>query len=241
MDPTQIATTAISLGSGLIQNIKANKLKKQADAAMPGNVDPSQAAFLSELNQKRKAMDTGAEFAGAMQNIDATNAGTRQGILSASGGNTGSAIQGLLAAQAGADAAKGNVIAQGQSKQLMLNQMYNDLNNQISARSLQLDLLRSQQKRAEWAQKKQAANQNMMAGMTGIAAIGAGLAGKAMPGGIGGGGDMSAIAPQPTIPSDADMNMEAPGAGATGEPVAGALEGGMPDASILEGLGGLGG
>jgi hypothetical protein len=174
-----VAGAGLNLASSLLQNISANKLKKQAEASLPLAVDPRQASFLAELNQKRKAMDTGADYASAMTEIDSTNAGTRQGILSASGGNTGSAMQALLASQRGADAAKGNVIAQGQAQQMGLNQMFGSLNDKISERVRQLDLLKSMQARAEWAQKKQMANQDMMAGLSGAA----GLLSKIKPGG----------------------------------------------------------
>src|SRR5258706_16403435 len=59
----------VSLASSLIQNIGAKKKGKQADTLMPGSIDPRQAAFLAELNQKRKAIDTGADFGAGMNAI----------------------------------------------------------------------------------------------------------------------------------------------------------------------------
>lgn len=158
----------LPLGISAIQSLSAMQKKKKADAAMPGLVDPRQAAFLAELNQKRKAIDTGADFASAMTNIDSTNAATQDAITRSSGGNVGSTIEGLLSAQRGADTAKGSVIAQGQGQQMALNSMFNELNNKVAARSMQLQMQRSQQARAEWAQKQQNANQNFMAAAAGL-------------------------------------------------------------------------
>lgn len=155
----------MSLGTGLFQQFQANKLKKQADSAMPGLVDPNQAAFLSELNQKRKSLDTGAAYGAGNAAIDASTAGTNEALVRSTGGDAGGTIQALLSSQANAGQAKNNLNAQGAQQQLQYTGMYNALNNAISARSEQLQLYRSQQARAEWAQKQQMANQNTMAGL----------------------------------------------------------------------------
>lgn len=164
---------ALQIGSSIVQNISAAKKKKQADSLMPGTVDPHQAAFLAELNQKRKAIDTGADFGAGMNAINSTNASTNEALTRASGGDTGATIQGLLGAQRVAGDAGNNVIAQGQQQQMGYNSMYNDLNNKMAARAMQIQMQRSQQARAEWAQKKQTANQNMMSGVAGLFSGGA--------------------------------------------------------------------
>ena len=61
-----------------------------------------------------------------------------------------------------------NVLAQGQQQQMANNSMYNELNNKMAARALQLGMQRSQQLKGEWAQGKQTANQNLMSGLGGI-------------------------------------------------------------------------
>lgn len=159
----------IGLGSGLIQSIQAQSLKKKADAATPGLVDPRQASFLAELNQKRKSIDTGADFAAGMQAINTTNAGTNNALVAAAGGDAGGTIQALLQSERASNDSKNNVLAQGQGQQMQYNSMFNDLNNKIAARSLQLQMQRSQQARAEWAAKQQSASQNLMAGVAGLA------------------------------------------------------------------------
>jgi hypothetical protein len=167
----QAISAGIGLATGLIQNIQAGKLKKKADAAMPDLIDPRQASFLSELNQKRKAIDTGADFGAGMNAVNTTNAATNNAIVKSTGGDVGGTIQGLLQSQQVANNGANNILAQGQGQQLAYNSMFNDLNNKISARQLQLEMYGSQQLRAEWAQKKQMANQNMMAGVGGAASL----------------------------------------------------------------------
>lgn len=160
--------SALSLGTGLIQNIQANKLKKEANASVPPLVDPDQAAFLSELHQKRKSIETGADFSAGMNALDASNAGTNEAILRNSGGDVSGTIQALLQSQRGTNDAKNNLLAQGAGEQMQYNSMYGDFLNKIAARKMQLQMYKSQQARAEWAQKQQNANQNTMAGLAGF-------------------------------------------------------------------------
>lgn len=159
---------ALGIGTGILQSIQAKKLKGRSDSAFPDLVDPSQAAFLSEIGQKRKSIDTGAAFEAGMQNIDATQAGTNDAITRASGGDTGSTMQALLQGQRVAGDSKNAVLAQGQSQQLAYTQMYRGVLDQISARKLQLEMQRSQQLKAEWAAKQKIASQNLMTGVSGL-------------------------------------------------------------------------
>lgn len=158
----------MGLASGLFQSLQAARLKKAANSAAPSLIDPRQASFLSELNQKRKSIDTGAAFQTGMNAIDTTNEATNEALTRNTGGNTAGTIQALLQAQRGAGDAKNSVIGQGQGQQLAYNSMFNQLNNQIAGRTLQLQMQKSQQLRAEWAQKQQVANQNLMAGVAGL-------------------------------------------------------------------------
>jgi hypothetical protein len=170
----QGAAAPVSMATGALQSLQAMRLKKKAEGSMPGEVDSRQAAHLSELAQKRKSIDTGADFAAGMQAVDTGQAGTNAAIVKATGGDVGGTVQALLQAQRGADTAKGNVLAQGQQQRMGYDSMYGDLMNKISARQLQLQMYKSQQARAEWAQKKQTSSQNMMAGIAGALTPGAG-------------------------------------------------------------------
>lgn len=171
-DSSKATSGAMGLGMGLIQTIQAKKLKDRADSAFPDLVDPSQAAFLSELGQKRKSLDTGSAFATGMQNIDASQAGTNEAITRASGGDTGATMQALLQGQRVAGDSKNAVLAQGQGQQLAYTQMYQGMLDQIAARKLQLQMQRSQQAQAEWAAKQKSASQNLMTGIAGFSGAG---------------------------------------------------------------------
>lgn len=171
-DSSKATSGAMGLGMGLIQSIQAKKLKDRADSAFPDLVDPSQAAFLSELGQKRKSLDTGSAFATGMQNIDASQAGTNEAITRASGGDTGATMQALLQGQRVAGDSKNAVLAQGQGQQLAYTQMYQGMLDQIAARKLQLQMQRSQQAQAEWAAKQKSASQNLMTGIAGFSGAG---------------------------------------------------------------------
>lgn len=159
------------LATGLIQTVQAGKLKKKADAAMPDLVDPNQAAYLAELNQKRKSIETGADFTEAMQQADTSQASTNDALLKSSGGNIGATIQALLQSQSVAGDVKNKALAQGQAQQFNWDTAYGSQLNKIATTKRQLQLYDSQQKRAEWAQKKQTASQNVNAGISGLLGV----------------------------------------------------------------------
>lgn len=158
-----------------IQAISAYNQGKKADAAMPELVDPLQSSYLAELNQKRKSIETGADFAEGMRSADTSQAAASDAIVSASGGDSGSAIQGLLQAQRVAGDAKNRVIAQGQQQQTNYNALYEGMLNQISGRKLQLELYNTDRLRAQQAAKQQGANDNFMASLGRLASGNNGL------------------------------------------------------------------
>jgi hypothetical protein len=155
----------MGVATGALQKIQAGKLKREADAALPDKVDPQQAAMLAELNQKRRSIETGADFQSAVQQANAGQATANDAITKASGGDIGATMQGLLQAQQGAGAIKNQAIAQGQTQQQFYDNAAGQLQREMSARTLQLQMLESQQKRAEWNTKIQRSGQNMQAGM----------------------------------------------------------------------------
>lgn len=155
----------LSLATGLLQNIQANKLDQRAQAAMPSLIDPNQSSYLAELNQKRKSLETGAAFASANQEADTAQAQASNAIVNASGGDVGSTVQSLLQSQRAANDSKNNAIGQGQAQQLAVNNAYQDMLNQISGRKLQLQMYNTDRLRALEAQKRTFANQNTNAGL----------------------------------------------------------------------------
>jgi hypothetical protein len=160
--------SGVSLATGLLQSIQANKLKKEAESLSPDLTDPGQMGFLAELNQKRKSIEAGAEYNAAMQEADASQATASDAIVNASGGDVSGTIQGLLQSQGVAGRQKNAAIGQGQQKQLAYDTAYGRLLDDVTARKLELQLLAKNQKMAEWAKKKQFASQNVMAGIGGL-------------------------------------------------------------------------
>lgn len=173
-----LLSAGLSLAQGGIQSAQAGKLKNDANNAFPEAVDPNQAAFLAELEQKRKSMETGAAFASGMQNAETTGAGTMDAITHAATGDSASTIQGLLQAQKGVNNAKNQTLAQGQQMQAGYDNMYSGMLNKIAARKLQLQMLKYQQNMAEYTAKKSAANQNLTTGAAGLLSS---FAGRATP------------------------------------------------------------
>lgn len=171
-DSSKATSGAMGLGMGLIQSIQAKKLKDRAESAFPDLIDPSQAGYLAELGQKRKSIETGADFSQGMQAINATNAGTNDAIVRSTGGDAAGTIQALLQSERVAGDAKNNVLAQGQQQQMQYSQMYQGMLDQIAARKLQLQMQRSQQAQAEWAAKQKSASQNLMTGIAGFSGAG---------------------------------------------------------------------
>lgn len=154
--------TASGIGTvtALVQTIQALKAKKDARAAAPSKIDPRQAAFLSELNQKRKSIDTGAEFATGMQAIDDTTAATNDAIVHSSGGDAAGTIQALLQSATIAGKSKNAVLARGTQEQNIATGLYANTLDKIAARKMQLQLADQQQAMAEWAAKSKDAFQN---------------------------------------------------------------------------------
>ena len=155
----------LSLATGLLQNIQANRLDKRAQAAMPSLIDPNQSSYLAELNQKRKSLETGSAFASANQAADTAQAQASNAIVNASGGDVGSTIQSLLQSQRAANDSKNTAIGQGQAQQLAVNNAYQGMLDQISGRKLQLQMYNTDRLRALEAQKRTFANQNTNAGL----------------------------------------------------------------------------
>ena len=186
----------LGLATGLIQNIQADKLKKQSASAAPELTDPNQAAFLAELNQKRKSLASGASYGAGMQQADLTQAATNQAIVNGAGGDSGATIQGLLQAQQVSGNIKNQTLVNGEQQQLAYDSAYGTQLNKIAARKMQLQYGEQQQRLAEWAKKKQFASQNANTGITGAAGLLSGLAGQ--PGATDSGEALPSMSGKPT-------------------------------------------
>lgn len=170
----------MGIGAGLLQLFQSNQKKNEANAAFPQWYDPQQMSFLSEINQKRKAMETGAEFASGINAVNSSMGGTNAGILQAGAGNVSGTIQGLLQSQRIGQDQINQVLANGQAQGLQYNNMYREMLDKISARKMQLQLAKSQQARAEWAQKAKDSTANLMAGSSYLGGGGGGSKGGGM-------------------------------------------------------------
>lgn len=155
-----------SLGSLIrrpMQSRAAKQLKTEAESLFPQYEDPRQLAQLARLQQMQKSLETGAEFQGArdaaMQNV----AGTQAGIVRSTGGDVGSALQGLLQSQRVGGQQINQAYGQAAERRAQLTPLEISLGNLISARKMELGLAQSQQKMAEWAKMQQQLNQNLRA------------------------------------------------------------------------------
>ena len=127
-----------------------------------------------------------------MQAIDTTNAGTNDALVRSAGGDASGTIQALLQSERVAGDSKNNVLAQGQQQQMQYNSMYGNLLNDMSQRRLELQLMRSQQARAEWAKMQSNASKNVQAGIAGFSGAGSPQTGQA---GAGNSGETPAAMP----------------------------------------------
>ncbi len=146
--------------TSLIEAIHGRKDKQAADNLQPSLYDPQQQAFLAEINQKRKSINSGSAFAADMGDINQSQQGTDQAIVQNGGGDSAGTIAGLLTAETNAGRLKNQVLGNSMAEGQFYNTFGNSLLDSISARSLQLQLAQQSQRRAQWAQESQDAYGN---------------------------------------------------------------------------------
>ena len=166
--PKQLTGAAAATTLGLIQSARANKMLRKADNAAPSLYDAQQQAYLSEINQKRRSIQSGSAYAGKIGQIGQNMAGTQQAVLQSSGGDSTGTLQGLLASQAVANRGKNETFAQEGQQQLQYDTLGSALTNKMADRAMQLQLAKSLQLRAQGMQKKQDAFANTMGGLARI-------------------------------------------------------------------------
>jgi len=166
--PKQLTGAAAFTTLGLIQSARANKMLRKADNAAPSLYDANQQAYLSEINQKRRSIQSGSAYAGQLGQIDQGMAGTQQAIVQSSGGDSTGTLSGLLASQAVANRGKNETFAQEGQQQLQYDTLGSALTNKMADRAMQLQLAKSLQLRTQGMQKKQDAFANTMGGLARI-------------------------------------------------------------------------
>lgn len=156
------AASASGIGAvtGLVQTIQALNAKKKAAGSAPEKIDPTQAAFLAELAQKRKSIDTGAEFATGMQTVDDTMSATNDAIVRNAGGDAAGSMQALLQSAALAGRQKNQILAQGAQRQDQATGLYASTLDKIAQRKMDLQLEDHRQALAEYIAGKQNAMAN---------------------------------------------------------------------------------
>lgn len=159
------AVAGSAIGSGVEQLITSRKNKTAADNLAPPLYDPSQQALLSELNQKRKALGTGAESQTGVDMVRGNQVAANDAITHNTGGDVGSTISGILGAENSANKGIGQVYAGDQANEKFYTQAHMTLLNKIADRKMQLQLASQGQNRAEWAQNQQNGMSNMQAGV----------------------------------------------------------------------------
>lgn len=170
------AQAAIGIGYGLTQLMEARKARKAAKGFTPELVDPNRAAFMAEIDQKRRSMETGAEFAGMMDEIDQSQASANDAIVSVTGGDSAGTIDALLKSQRVADQGVSQALATGAQNQLAYTGLANSVGSEIAQRKMDLQLEQRRQALAEWAQARKNADASILAGASYLVGGGKGAA-----------------------------------------------------------------
>lgn len=186
---------AVGAGAGLSQIIKGKKDQQRADAVMPSDVDSNQGAFLAELNQKRNAMNTGAQYTSSIDAVNDNLGNTESVISENSGGDASGMISSLLKSQAVANQGVGQVEAQGEQAEGTYTGMYGDLLNKMTQRKMELGLLKRAQAQSDATTEKKAGWANFLGGAQSFmnwkggdqASSGGNVGGSGADSGIGGG------------------------------------------------------
>lgn len=158
------AGSAVGAGTGAVQLLKGRNMLKAAEEATPSDMDPTQAAFLAELAQKKNALNTGAEYSSSIDAINDKMRQTQNVITANTGGDVGGSVSALLKSQQVGNQGVGQVLAQGQQDIQFNTGIYGDVLNKIAQRRLELGLLDRAQKMAQGTMLKQSGAANLMAG-----------------------------------------------------------------------------
>lgn len=158
------AANGVAMGEGLQEVIRGRRERKAAAEDMPSLVDPQQSAFLAELQQKRNALNTGAEYSSSLGAVNDNMISTQNKLAGNSGGDVGGTVSALLGSQQVANRGTGQILAQGQQNEGMYNGLYGDLMDKIVNRKLQLGLLKHSENLTQANQDRQDGMANLSAG-----------------------------------------------------------------------------
>jgi hypothetical protein len=156
--------TGIGAAAGVVLGIAKSIL--QPKAKMPPLEDPSQVAYLDELNRKRKALNSGADYNYQLANQQAQKGlATTQNAVLKSGSDIGSVLTGLNMAQQNAGNQMNNATSYLLNKQEAADKAYGESIDAIAARKLSLQFNQYLQALRTNSESSQAGGQNMMGGL----------------------------------------------------------------------------
>lgn len=163
--PSSGLVTAMGAGQillGIMQNRKAKSM-------MPSLTDPSQTAFLSDLNMKRKNIGYSGAAMGFGTNMIQNNLNrTVDAISKVSTGNTGSVLAALTASQAAANTGVNQLAASEAQREMQLTGMAEALTDKIAQRKLDIEMYNAISKKAQAQQNISSGFDNLSAGAGGL-------------------------------------------------------------------------
>lgn len=173
-DPTSMLAKAAmekgasigQMGMGATQMIQGAQQGKKANQMPLPMVDPNQQALLSEMNQRRKALMTGAGVQAGLNQVNQGIAGTQNVIARNTGGDAGGTIAGLLQSQRVGGQNLNQVLAGANQQQQYFTNLASDLNNRIAERRFAIQQWQKAQALAQAAELKKTGSTNFMTGLS---------------------------------------------------------------------------
>jgi hypothetical protein len=160
-----LATPLGAMTLGAINLFEARKARNEAEGLMPSLYDPNQLALLSEIEQKRRSINTGSAFAADINELQSGTAQAMGAISRVTGGDVAGTVNALLAAQQAGARGVNQALAKSDQMGLQYDSLYSNMAKRVSDRAMQLQLAERTQKLAEWAQAKQDGMANLGAGI----------------------------------------------------------------------------
>ena len=159
--------TLIGAGIGMIAGGFEDSAKKKREAANPLPLtDPYQIQMLNDLKRKQKSLETGAAYQPQQDLIKQAGNKAMDNIVKISGGNVGTAVASLNAAQRATGKNMNELFGEMSAESFKMEELMNDLTTKISNRQLEIQKYQKSQAETTAANKQQ----NTMQGLMGFAA-----------------------------------------------------------------------
>lgn len=162
------AELGAKLGSSLGTLAEGFIAKKKADALTPPMEDTNRRNFLSDIERKRKQLQTGGTlYQLGSDELASGLANTQSNILSAGGGNIGALMSGLAGSSLAYNDAQNKLIAQNQQEEGRYTALANELSQELAKRRFDTTLQLRTEKMQEAAQATKSGLQNLNATLFG--------------------------------------------------------------------------